>query len=140
MPKQSKMTAAEQRQKFIETARRIGVDETKIGQERPVGKVRVKKPQEGLNKAKSGAERIRQLVDGMRAGDALAMEAFFTFIDGLKAKKLGKDGEVALTVVASVVELLLPTEARLAYSVAAETKNKKVARSRNAVVRKKRPD
>ena len=37
--------------------------------------------------------------------DPRAMEAFFTFVDGLLKKKLDRDGEGALMVVVSVVEL-----------------------------------
>ena len=84
------------------------------------------------------AEKIRELVDGMMAGDKLAMEAFFTFIDGLKGKKLGKDGESALGVVVTVVELLLPMGARLAYAAASDRESKKEARSRKRVAKKRR--
>jgi hypothetical protein len=84
------------------------------------------------------ADRIRELVDGMMAGDKRAMNAFFTFIDGLQAKKLGKDGERALTVVVSVVELLLPMHARLAYAAASDRESKKRPRTRKSVAKKKR--
>ena len=86
--------------------------------------------------AKMEAEKIRELVDGMTAGDKRAMEAFFTFIDGLKAKKLGKDGDSALTVIVSVVELLLPMHARLPYAAASDRENKKPARARKRAARK----
>lgn len=42
--KKSKMTPAEQRKRFIETARKLGVDETEAGHERAFGKVGLKKP------------------------------------------------------------------------------------------------
>ena len=87
--------------------------------------------------AEKEAQRIRELVDGMMAGDRLAMEAFFTFIDGLKAKKLGKDGESALGLVVTVVELLLPATARVTYAAASERENKKRARPRKRVAKKR---
>ena len=83
-------------------------------------------------------ERIRELVDGMIAGDRLAMEAFFSFIGGLKAKKLGKDGEGALGVIVQVVELLLPMSARLVYASASTKKGKKPAPLRKRVAKRKR--
>ena len=46
--------------------------------------------------------------NSVTGGDPRAMEAFFTFVDGLLRKKLDRDGEDALMVVVSVVELLLP--------------------------------
>jgi hypothetical protein len=82
--------------------------------------------------AKKEAERIRELVDGMMAGDRLAMEAFFTFIDGLKAKKLGKDGESALSVVVTVIELLLPVTARVAFAAASEREKKEASTTTKA--------
>ena len=88
--------------------------------------------------AKKEAERIQELVDGMRAGDKLAMEAFFTLIDGLMAMKLGKDGESALGVVVSVVELLLPMHARPAYAASSDRESKKGARSRKRVAKKRK--
>ena len=88
--------------------------------------------------AEKEAERIRELVDGMIAGDKLAMDAFCTFIDGLKAKKLGKDGERALAVVVSVVELLLPMHARLAYAAASDRKDKKRAPRKRVTKKRKR--
>ena len=88
--------------------------------------------------AEKEAQRIRELVDGMMAGDKLAMEAFFTFIDGLKAKTLGKEGESALGVVVSVVELLLPIAARAVYAAASDRENKKRAPSRKPVAKKRR--
>jgi hypothetical protein len=88
--------------------------------------------------AKNEAEKIRELVDGMSAGDERAMDAFFTFIDGLKGKNLGKDGESALTVIVSVVELLLPTHARLAYAAASDRKKKKPVRARKRVTKKRK--
>ena len=87
--------------------------------------------------AEREAGRTRELVDGMRAGDELAMRAFFTFIDGLKGKQLGKDGERALTVVVSVVELLLPTEAQRVYAATSPREHKKPGRSRKIVSKKK---
>ncbi len=83
-------------------------------------------------------ERIRELVEGMKAGDKRAMEAFFTFVDGLRAKKLGKDGERALAVVVSVVELLLPMHARLAYAAASDRKDKKRAPRKRVTKKRKR--
>ena len=87
--------------------------------------------------AKKEAQRIRELVDGMMAGDRLAMEAFFTFIDGLKRKKLEKDGESALSVVVTVIELLLPVTARVAFAAASEREKKKQARPRKRVAKKR---
>lgn len=44
MPKRKpKMTPAEQRRAFIETARKLGADESDAGQERAFGKVGLKK-------------------------------------------------------------------------------------------------
>jgi hypothetical protein len=74
----------------------------------------------------------------MMAGDKRAMDAFFTFIDGLQAKKLRKDGERALTVIVRVVELLLPMHARLAYAAASETEKKKPARKPRRVAKKRK--
>ena len=88
--------------------------------------------------AKKEAERIQELVDGMMAGDKPAMEAFFTFIDGLKAKKLGKEGESALTVVVTIVELLLPMHTRLAYAAASDREKKKNGRSRKRAAKKRK--
>jgi hypothetical protein len=84
------------------------------------------------------AQRIQELVDGMKAGDQRAMDAFFTFIDGLKAKKLGKDGDSALTVIVSVVEVLLPIHARLAYAAASEREGKKRTPPRKRPAKKKK--
>jgi hypothetical protein len=84
--------------------------------------------------AKEQTERIQELV----AGDKLAMEAFFTFIDGLQRKSLGKDGESAIVVVAGVVELLLPMQARHVYAVASKKENKKPARPRKKATQKRR--
>ena len=69
---------------------------------------------------KRDARRVQELVDGMSAGDPRAMEAFFTFVDGLLRGKLDRDGEDALMVVVSVVELLLPMHARLAFAAESE--------------------
>ena len=88
--------------------------------------------------AEKQTERIQELVDGMVAGDKLAIEAFFTFIDGLRAKKLGKEGERAIAVVASVVELLLPMHVRPIYTAASKKENKKPARPRKKATHKKR--
>ena len=88
--------------------------------------------------AEKESERIRELVDGMVAGDKLAMEAFLTFIDGLRGKNLGKDGESAIAVIARVVELLLPMHARLAYTAASTGRNKKPARPRKKVAPKRK--
>jgi hypothetical protein len=70
--------------------------------------------------SKPDAKRIQELVDGMTVGDPRAMEAFFTFVDGLLQKKLDRDGEDALMVVVSVVEHLLPIQARLAFAAESE--------------------
>src|ERR1700680_1187492 len=69
---------------------------------------------------KPDARRIQELVDGMSGGDPRAMEAFFTFVDGLLRKKLDRDGEDALMVIVSVVELLLPIQARVAFAAESE--------------------
>lgn len=45
--KKQKLTPAEQRKRFIETARKLKVDETETGQERAFGKVGLKKPKKG---------------------------------------------------------------------------------------------
>jgi hypothetical protein len=78
-------------------------------------------------------EQIRELVDGMRSGDPRATAAFFTFVAGLKAKKLGKDGERALTLLVNVVELFLPPHTRTAYVAASDQKKKRPARGRKRV-------
>ena len=44
------MTPSEQSKRFIETARKLGVDETEVGHERAFGKVGLKKPK-GQEKA-----------------------------------------------------------------------------------------
>ena len=72
------------------------------------------------------------------AGDKLAIEAFLTFIDGLKAKKLGKDGENALTVIVSVVELLLPMQVRATFLTTSDKKRKKKTAKPRRVAKKKR--
>jgi hypothetical protein len=82
------------------------------------------------------ARRIQELVDGMSAGDPRAMEAFFTFVDGLLRKKLDTDGEDALMVVVSVVELLLPLQARSAFAAESEKGVKKPAHPRKHTARK----
>jgi hypothetical protein len=79
------------------------------------------------------AQRIQELVDGLKA-----MDAFFTFVDGLKAKKLGVDGENALTVIVSVVELLLPMHARLAYAAPSDGEGKKAAKPRKRSAKKRK--
>ena len=42
--KKGKLTPAEQRKRFIETAREVGADETEAGEERAFGRVGLKKP------------------------------------------------------------------------------------------------
>lgn len=44
MGKKAKLTQAEQSKRFIETARKLGVDETEAGHEKAFGKVGLKKP------------------------------------------------------------------------------------------------
>jgi hypothetical protein len=56
----------------------------------------------------------------------------------LKRKKLGKDGESALSVVVTVVELLLPIAARAAYAAASDRETKKRAPSRKPVAKKRK--
>jgi hypothetical protein len=80
-------------------------------------------------KDKYDARRIHELVDGMSRGDPRAMEAFFTFVDGLLTKKLDRDGEDALMVVVSVVELLLPAHTRLAFAAESEKGVRKPAQA-----------
>jgi hypothetical protein len=87
--------------------------------------------------SKPDAKRIQELVAGMTGGDPRAMEAFFTFVDGLLQKKLDRDGEDALMVVVSVVELLLPIQARLAFAVESEKGVKKAAQPRKPAAKKK---
>ena len=86
---------------------------------------------------KTDARRIQELVDGMSAGDPRAMEAFFTFVDGLLRKKLERDGEDALMVIVSVVELLLPIQARLAFAAESEKGVKKPAQVPKRTAKKK---
>ena len=86
---------------------------------------------------KPDAKRIQELVAGMTGGDPRAMEAFFTFVDGLLRKKLDRDGEDALMVVVSVVELLLPMHGRLAFAAESEKGVKKAAQPRKPVAKKK---
>ena len=87
--------------------------------------------------SKPDAKRIQELVAGMTGGDPRAMEAFFTFVDGLLRKKLDRDGEDALMVVVSVVELLLPIQARLAFAAESEKGVKKPAQPRKRTAKKK---
>jgi hypothetical protein len=65
------------------------------------------------------------------------MEAFFTFVDGLLKKKLDRDGEDALMVVESVVELLLPRHARQAFAAESEKGVKEPAQRRKGTAKKK---
>jgi hypothetical protein len=90
-----------------------------------------------LAMSKRDARRIQELVDGMSGGDPRAMEAFFTFVDGLLKKKLDRDGEDALMVVVSVVELLLPMHARSAFAAESEKGVKKPAQPRKRTPKKK---
>ena len=48
--KKTKETQAEQSKRFIETARKLGVDETEAGHERAFGKVGLKKPKKQAKK------------------------------------------------------------------------------------------
>jgi hypothetical protein len=48
--KKTKETQAEQSKRFMETARRFGVDETETGYERAFGKVGLKKPKKARRK------------------------------------------------------------------------------------------
>jgi hypothetical protein len=93
-----------------------------------------------LAMSKRDARRIQELVDGMSGGDPRAMEAFFTFVDGLLKKKLDRDGEDALMVVVSVVELLLPMHARSAFAAESEKGVKKPAQPRKRTPKKKKAD
>lgn len=86
---------------------------------------------------KRDARRIQELVDGMSAGDPRAIEASFTFVDGLLSKKLDRDGEDALMVVVSVVELLLPVHARSAFAAESEKGVKMAAHPRKGRATKK---
>src|ERR1700674_765704 len=86
---------------------------------------------------KPNARRIQELVDGMSGGDPRAMEAFFTFVDGLLRKKLERDGEDALMVIVSVVELLLPMRARLAFAAESEKGVRKPSEPRKRTAKKK---
>jgi len=58
--------------------------------------------------------RIQELADGMIAGDSRAMKAFFTFVRGAQ-NDIGPKGAKALAVIVRAIQLLLPSEARLAY-------------------------
>jgi hypothetical protein len=90
-----------------------------------------------LAMGKRDARRIQELVDGMIGGDPRAMEAFFTFVDGLVRRKLDRDGEDALMLVVSVVELLLPMQARLAFAAESEKGVKKPTQLRKRRAKKK---
>ena len=48
--KKTKLTPAEQRKRFIETARELGIPDTPEAQERAFGKVGMKKPKKGKRK------------------------------------------------------------------------------------------
>jgi hypothetical protein len=50
LKKKNKETQAEQSNRFIETARKLGVDESEAGHERAFGKVGLKKPKKGKRK------------------------------------------------------------------------------------------
>ena len=89
-----------------------------------------------LAMVKPDVRRIQELVDGMSGGDPHAMEAFFSFVDGLLRKKLGRDGQDALMVLVSVVELLLPPHARRAFTTEAEKGAKKPAQPRPRAAKK----
>ena len=89
---------------------------------------------------KPDARRVQDLVDGMSSGDPRAMEAFFTFVDGLLRKKLNRDGEDALMVVVSVVELLLPMPARVVFAAESEKGVKNPAPARKVNGKKKKAD
>jgi hypothetical protein len=53
MPKRKTiLSQAEQSKRFIETARKLGVDETEAGHERAFGKVRLKKAKKPAAKAR----------------------------------------------------------------------------------------
>src|ERR1700693_357835 len=86
---------------------------------------------------KPDARRIQELVDGMSGGDPRAMEAFFTFVDGLLRKKLGRDGEDALMIIVSGVEQLLPMHARWAFAAESQKGVKKPAEPRKGTAKKK---
>jgi hypothetical protein len=73
-------------------------------------------------------ERIQELAAGIVAGDAAAMEAFFTFVRAVQ-KDVGAEAGVALAVIVDTIELLLPADARLAYSVVGGKKGKPARKS-----------
>lgn len=50
MRKKRKLSQGEQSKRFIETARKLGVDETEAGHERAFGKVGLKKPRKAKRK------------------------------------------------------------------------------------------
>ena len=50
MKRRKRELQAEQSKRFIETARKLGVDETEAGHERAFGKVGLKKPKKGKRK------------------------------------------------------------------------------------------
>ena len=50
--KKTKLTPAEQRKRFIETARELGIPDTEAAQEKAFGKVGLKKPKKTAAKGK----------------------------------------------------------------------------------------
>ena len=85
------------------------------------------------------AEGLRELIGGMTDGDKRAMETFFQYVDVLEDKKLKKDGRHALMMVVSVVEMLLPHAARLAYAAASDREGSRPARKKKYASKKAGP-
>ena len=85
------------------------------------------------------AKGLPELIDGMIDGDERAMETFFRYVDVLEDKKLKKDGRHALVMVVSVVEMLLPQAARLAYAAASDREGSKAAHKIKYVSKKAGP-
>ena len=85
------------------------------------------------------AKGLPELIGGMTDGDKRAMETFFQYVHVLEDKKLKKDGRHALMMVISVVEMLLPQAARLAYAAASDREESKPARKKKFTSKKARP-
>ena len=80
-----------------------------------------------------------ELIGGMTDGDKRAMETSFQYVQVLEDKTLKKDGRHALMMVISVVEMLLPQAARLAYAAASDREESKPARKKKFTSKKARP-
>ena len=85
------------------------------------------------------AKGLPELIAGMADGDKRAMETFFQYVDVLEEKKLKKDGRHALMMVISVVEMLLPQAARLAYAAASDREGSEPARKKKYASKKAGP-